>query len=124
MEGESPCRRMGVEGTGCLARRCFLTPGFFLDQDRKEGSQMRCLPLNPCEVLFPASKQALTSNTFVFQWSCTSTQLALLQPLQMGVGMGVQGTKEEALRVRAPYLSLCIHSGWLGSRSNKNRGPE
>lgn len=58
MEGESAAGKMRVAGTGCLGVGSFLAPGFFLDQGRKEGSLMGCLLLNPCEVLFPASKWA------------------------------------------------------------------
>lgn len=43
---------------------------------------MRCLLPNPCEVSFPASKQALTSNTCLFRgpalppsWPCSSHSL-------------------------------------------------
>lgn len=60
----------------------FLTPGFFLDQAPKEGSQMRRLLLNSCEVLFLTANLALTSNAFLSQGSCSSRSLrpSLYQP--------------------------------------------
>lgn len=65
-----------------VGMRSVLAPAFFLDGDRKEGSQMRCLLPTPCEVSFPASKQALTSNTFLFRgpalppsWPASATAL-------------------------------------------------
>lgn len=99
-----------------MGTRSFLASGCFLDQGRKEGSQMSYLPLNPCEVVFPAAKQALTSNAFLFQRLCTlpPTPLALFQPQLICSSWGLRAGGRGPSGTGPCIPPTCIHSGcWV-----------
>ena len=75
---------------------------------------MRGRPLNPCEVLFPAAKQALTSNAFALPdallflaWPCPAPATAHLRVRLGGLRAGGRGT----IRGWAQVPSTGIHSG-------------
>lgn len=78
---------------------------------------MRCLPPNPCEVLFPAAEEALTSNAFLSQRPSTPPPNPLQpQPILDQEGGGQQG--------QAGIPSMCLHQWLLSSRANKTKAPE
>ena len=75
---------------------------------------MRGRPLIPCEVLFPAAKQALTSNALLCQMPCSPQPgLALLQPQPISgfIGGDLRAGWRGAIRGWAQVPSTGIHSG-------------
>lgn len=96
---------------------------------------MRCLLPNPCEVSFPASKQALTSNTCLFRgpalppsWPCSSHSLdtwgegavrvprrGLSGPLPRA--FTVAGWAHDRMRTRVlsglSWAQGCLNPAWL-----------